>query len=57
MESEKEKYDLSTDQYFGHISFLKNPIDTRLDIWDRDLNIYNFSVLNFSKFSNFEGRN
>ena len=30
-ESEKEKYDLSTDQYFGRISLLKNPIDTRLD--------------------------
>ena len=30
-ESEKEKSDLNTDQYFGHISLLKNPIDTRLD--------------------------
>ena len=30
-ESEKEKSDLSTDQYFGRISLLKNPIDTRLD--------------------------
>ena len=30
-ESEKEKFDLSTDQYFGRFSFLKNPIDTRLD--------------------------
>ena len=30
-ESEKEKSDLSTDQYFRHISLLKNPIDTRLD--------------------------
>ena len=29
--SEKEKSDLSTDQYFGRISLLKNPIDTRLD--------------------------
>ena len=29
-ESEKEKSDLSTDQYFGFISLLKNPIDTRL---------------------------
>ena len=28
---EKEKSNLSTDQYFGHISLLKNPIDTRLD--------------------------
>ena len=31
VESEKEKSDLSTDQYFGHTSLLKNPIDTRLD--------------------------
>ena len=30
-ESEKEKSGLSTDQYFGCISLLKNPIDTRPD--------------------------
>ena len=30
-EFEKEKSDLSTDQYFRRISLLKNPIDTRLD--------------------------
>ena len=30
-ESEKEKSDLGTDQYFGRISLLKNLIDTRLD--------------------------
>ena len=30
-ESEKEKSDLSTDQYFGRISLLKNLIDTKLD--------------------------
>ena len=30
-EFEKEKSDLRTDQYFRHISLLKNPIDTRLD--------------------------
>ena len=29
--SEKEKSDLSMDQYFGRISLLKNPIDTRPD--------------------------
>ena len=29
--SEKEKSNLSTDQYFRHISLLKNSIDTRLD--------------------------
>ena len=31
VESEKEKSDLSTDQYFGCISLLKNRIDTRLN--------------------------
>ena len=31
VESEKEKLDLSTNQYFGRISLLKIPIDTRLD--------------------------
>ena len=31
VESKKEKLDLSTDQYFGRMSLLKNPIDTRLD--------------------------
>ena len=30
-ESKKEKSDLSTDQYFGRISLLQNPIETRLD--------------------------
>ena len=30
-ESKKKKSDLSTDQYFGSISLLKNPIDTRMD--------------------------
>ena len=30
-ESEKENFDLITDQYFGRISLLKNPIDTKLD--------------------------
>ena len=30
-ESEKEKFNLSTDQYFGRISLLKTPIDTRLN--------------------------
>ena len=30
-ESENEKLDLSTEQYFGRISHLKNPIDTRLN--------------------------
>ena len=56
-ESEKEKSELSTNQYFGRVSLLKNPIDTRLDGWNRDLNIYNFPILSFLKFSIFEGRN
>ena len=30
-ESEKEKSDLSTDQYFGRISLFKSPINSRLD--------------------------
>ena len=30
-EFEKEKLDLSTDQYFGRISLFKIPINTRLD--------------------------
>ena len=30
-ESEKEKSNLSIDQYFGRFSLLKNSIDTRLD--------------------------
>ena len=30
-ESGKEKYNLSIDQYFGHISLLKNSIDIRLE--------------------------
>ena len=30
-EFEKEKSDLSTDQYFVRIAFLKTPIDSKLD--------------------------
>ena len=56
-ESEKEKSDLSTDQCFGRISLLKNAIDQGQMGWNHDLNIYNFSVLSFVKFSIFEGRN
>ena len=52
-ESEKEKSDLSTDQYFGHISLLKNPIYTRLDRlepWFKYLQLSSFEffeILNF----------
>ena len=56
-ESEKEKSDLSNDQYFRRISLLKNPMIQGQMSWNRDLNIYNFLVLSFSKFSIFEGRN
>ena len=56
-ESEKKKSDLSTDQYFGHIFLFKNPIEQGQMGWNRDLNIYNFSVLSFPKFSTFESRN
>ena len=56
-ESEKEKSDLSTDQYFRRISLLKNPMIQGQMSWNRDLNIYNFPVLSFSKLSMFEGRN
>ena len=55
-ESEKEKSNLSTDQYFGRISLLKNPIEGQMG-WNHDLNIYNFLVLSFLKFLTFEGRN
>ena len=57
VESEKKKSNLSIDQYFGRISLLKNPIDTRPDGWNRDLNIYNFPVLSVLKFSIFDSRN
>ena len=56
-ESEKGKSDLSTDQYFGSISLLKNPIEQGWMGWNRDLNTYNFPILSFPKFSTFEGRN
>ena len=56
VESEMEKFDLSTDQYFGRISLLKNPIDSQMG-WNCDLNIYNFPAFSFLKFSIFEGRN
>ena len=44
-ESEKEKSDLSTDQYFGRISLFKNPIDTRpdgLEPWLKYLQLFSF---------------
>ena len=52
-ESEKEKSDLSIDQYFRCISLLKNPIDTRLDgleLWLKSLQLSSFE---FSEILNF----
>ena len=54
-EFEKEKSDLSTDQYFGRISLLKNPIDLRLDGLEPWLSY--LQLPRFSKFTIFEGRN
>ena len=52
-ESEKEKSDLSTDQYFGRISLFKNPIDTKLDGLEPLLKYLQLSSLEFSKILNF----
>ena len=49
-ESEKEKSNLSTDQYFGCISFLKNAIDTRLDGLEPWLKYLQLSGFEFFKF-------
>ena len=52
-ESEKEKSDLSTDQYFRRISLLKNPIDTRLDgleLWLKYLKLSSFELSEILKF-------
>ena len=56
-ESEKEKSDLSTDQYLGVSLSSKIQLTQGWMGWNHDLNIYNFSVLSFSKFSIFEGLN
>ena len=52
-ESEKEKSDLSIDQYFGRISLLKNPIDTRLDGLELRLKYLQLSNFEFSEILNF----
>ena len=47
-ESEKEKFDLSTDQYFECISLPNIQLIQGWMGWNRDLNIYNFlEILNF----------
>ena len=52
-ESEKEKSDLSTDQYFERISFLQNPIDTRLDGLELRLKYIQLSSFEFFEILNF----
>ena len=52
-ESEKEKSDLITNQYFGHISLFKNPIDTRLDELELGLKYLQLSSFELSKILNF----
>ena len=52
-ESEKEKSDLSTDQYFGCISLLKNPIDTTpngLEPCLKYLQLFSFEFFKIIKF-------
>ena len=55
VESKKEKSDLSTDQYLGESLSSKIQLKQGWMVWNRDLNIYNFPILSFSKFSTFEG--
>ena len=53
VESENEKSDLSTDQYFGRISLLKKPIDTRLDglePWLKYLQLSSFDLFGILNF-------
>ena len=52
-ELEKEKSDLSTDQYFGRISLLKNPIDTRPDGLEPWLKYLQRSSFEFFEIINF----
>ena len=52
-ESEKEKSDLSTDQYFRRISLLQNPIDTRIDGLEPWLKYLKLSSFEFFKILNF----
>ena len=52
-EFEKEKSDLSTDQYFRRISLLKNPIDTKLDGLEPRLKYLQLSSFEFFKIPKF----
>ena len=56
-EYEKEKFDLSTDQYFGISLSSKIQLIQGWMGWNHDLNIYNCPVLSFPKLSIFKGRN
>ena len=50
---EEEKLDLSTNQYFRHISPLKNPIDSKLDrleLWLKYLQFLCFEFFEIHKF-------
>ena len=49
----KEKSDLSTDHFFGRISLLKNPIDTRLDGLEPWLQYLQLSSFEFFEIINF----
>ena len=51
-ESENEKSDSSTDQYFGRISLLKNSIDTKPDGLEPSLKYIQFSSFEFFKILN-----
>ena len=51
--SEKEKSDLNTNYYLGHISLLKNPIDSRLDELKpslKYLQLFNFEFFEIHNF-------
>ena len=56
-ESEKEKFDLSTDHYLVVSLSSKIQLTQGWMGWNHDFNIYNFPVLSFLKFSIFESRN
>ena len=52
-EFEKEKSNLSTDQYFGRISLIENPIDTSLDglkPWLKYLQLFSFEFFEIHNF-------
>ena len=56
-QSKEEKSYLSTNQHFRCISLSKIKLTQGWMGWNRDLNIYNFSIFSFLKFTIFEGQN